>query len=129
MAKKRNERTLASILAGASDSFWRANPDIEATLSGTEQECSQQQALVVQAQTKKGMVEALGPWIVRIQRQGKRELDFDNLVGGCKELRDAIAEDLLGRAGDAEKDGIRFEYAQKISKTETDTIVEIWIDK
>lgn len=49
---------------------------------------------------------------VTITRRSPRPLDDDNLVGGCKQLRDAIAE-LLGRKGDAEKDGLVWEYRQE----------------
>lgn len=40
-------------------------------------------------------------------------LDFDNLVGGAKALRDAIAEKILGRKSDAENTGIVWEYRQE----------------
>ncbi len=39
-------------------------------------------------------------------------LDLDNLVGGCKILRDQITEKILNRMSDAEKDGIIWEYKQ-----------------
>ena len=42
---------------------------------------------------------------------GAVPLDHDNLVGGCKPLRDAIAA-LLGR-DDAERHGIEWEYRQE----------------
>ena len=59
---------------------------------------------------------------VTITRRAPRELDGDNLVGGCKQLRDSIAE-LLGRKGDAEKDGIVWEYRQE--KGEKMTVITI----
>lgn len=59
---------------------------------------------------------------VTITRRAPRELDGDNLVGGCKQLRDAIAE-LLGRKGDAEKDGLEWEYRQE--RGAAATIIEI----
>ena len=59
---------------------------------------------------------------VTITRRSQRPLDDDNLIGGCKQLRDAIAE-LLGRNGDAEKDGLVWEYRQE--KGEKMTIIEI----
>lgn len=40
-------------------------------------------------------------------------LDLDNLVGGCKILRDQITEQILRRSSDAEKDGILWEYRQE----------------
>ena len=56
---------------------------------------------------------------VTIERHSPRLLDDDNFIGGCKQLRDAIAE-VLGRKGDSEADGLKFEYLQvksKIKKT------------
>ena len=50
--------------------------------------------------------------LVRIVRIGGRRMDDDNLTGGCKELRDAIAA-ALGRRGDSEADGFAWEYAQE----------------
>ena len=40
-------------------------------------------------------------------------LDLDNLVGGLKQLRDQITEQILRRSSDAEKDGILWEYRQE----------------
>jgi len=40
-------------------------------------------------------------------------LDYDNLVGGLKALRDQITEKILGRKSDAEKDGIEWIYRQE----------------
>lgn len=60
---------------------------------------------------------------VTIERHSSRELDYDNFVGGAKQLRDAIAE-LLGRKGDAEEDGLEFRYIQKRSKRKK-TVIRI----
>ena len=59
---------------------------------------------------------------ITITRRSPRPLDDDNLVGGCKQLRDAIAE-MLGRRGDAEKDGLEWEYRQE--KGEKMTVITI----
>ena len=59
---------------------------------------------------------------VTITRRSQRPLDDDNFIGGCKQLRDAIAE-LLGRKGDAEKDGLEWEYRQE--RGAAATIIEI----
>jgi hypothetical protein len=59
---------------------------------------------------------------ITITRRAPRQLDGDNFVGGCKQLRDAIAE-LLGRKGDAERDGLEWEYRQE--KGEKMTIITI----
>lgn len=40
-------------------------------------------------------------------------LDYDNLVGGIKALRDQITEKVLHRKSDAEKDGIEWLYRQE----------------
>ena len=60
---------------------------------------------------------------VTIERHSSRELDYDNFVGGAKQLRDAIAE-LLGRKGDAEEDGLVFRYVQKRAKRKK-TVIRI----
>ena len=51
-----------------------------------------------------------------------RELDDDNLIAGCKQLRDAVAAH-LGLADD--KKSIRFHYGQVVSAGEQGTIVMI----
>lgn len=43
-------------------------------------------------------------------------LDHDNFVGGIKHLRDEIADKILCRKSDAEKDGILWEYKQAPGK-------------
>jgi hypothetical protein len=84
-------------------------------------------ALGKTGQTEKGMVDLAGPLLVRIRRQVYRGgLDDDNMQGGCKQLRDAIAA-MLGRAGDSERDGLRFDYQQeKAEKGQNQTVVEIY---
>jgi len=61
---------------------------------------------------------------VSIIRHGVRELDYDNLVGGCKLLLDA-----LSRAGLIWDDSGRYvhvEYAQqKVSKSNTKTLIAV----
>lgn len=59
---------------------------------------------------------------ITITRRSPWPLDDDNLVGGAKQLRDAIAE-LLGRKGDAERDGLEWEYRQE--RGAAATIIEI----
>jgi len=63
-------------------------------------------------QNQTGMVNIDGPCIVRITRVSQRQLDDDNLSGGCKELRDAITA-LLGRKDDSDKSGLQWQYQQK----------------
>lgn len=78
----------------------------------SEPKCCKLQALELPPQIKKAMELFTGQLLVRITRQANSAgLDDDNLTGGCKELRDAIAE-ALGRPGDSAKDGLRFEYCQ-----------------
>jgi hypothetical protein len=70
------------------------------------------EALVAKVQ-RADVLDADAPRLrVTITRRAPRELDGDNFIGGCKQLRDAIAE-LLGRKGDAEKDGLVWEYRQE----------------
>lgn len=94
--------------------------------SKSQPERSQQQALELPPQTKAAMVNLTGKLLVRITRQiNSGGLDDDNLTGGIKELRDSIAE-MLGRSGDSEKDGLRFEYCQL--KGQKAMIIEIFED-
>lgn len=61
---------------------------------------------------------------VTIERHSPRLLDDDNFIGGCKQLRDAIAE-VLGRKGDSEADGLKFEYLQ-VKGTIKKTVIKIY---
>ena len=61
---------------------------------------------------------------ITIERHSPRLLDDDNFIGGCKQLRDAIAE-VLGRKGDSEADGLKFEYLQVRSKIKK-TVIKIY---
>jgi hypothetical protein len=80
------------------------------------------QALDVQGQSPQLLDDPIGPLTVRIIRQGGRPLDTDNLVAGCKELRDAIAS-AIGRLADDEKAGMFWEYDQ--APGPTGTLIEI----
>lgn len=60
---------------------------------------------------------------ITIERHSPRTLDDDNFCGGCKQLRDTIAE-LLGKSGDSEADGLTFEYKQNKSKIKK-TVIKI----
>ena len=75
-------------------------------------EPAEQAALVGQVKAEEVLDGDAKRLLVTIERHSTRELDYDNLVGGSKQLRDAIAE-LLGRKGDAERDGLEFRYVQK----------------
>ena len=91
-----------------------------------EPQCSKLQALELPPQVKKAMELLTGNLLVRITRHANSSgLDDDNLTGGCKELRDALAE-ALGRAGDSVKDGLRFEYCQ--AKGNAAMIIEIFTE-
>jgi len=72
------------------------------------------------------LVDHAGPVLVRLTRVGGRVLDGDNLQGGCKQLRDAIAA-ALGRSGDSDADGMQWEYRQRPAKIgeEAGTLIEI----
>lgn len=73
---------------------------------------NKQDALVKSSSTPESMVHSDRTLLVRITRYGGRTLDDDNLSGGIKELRDAIAS-AFGRHGDSAKDGFTWEYEQK----------------
>ena len=65
------------------------------------------------------------PWVTIISLRAGTPLDRDNLIGGCKSLRDAIAEEL--GLDDAEK-YIKWSYYQLRveSRVEEGTIVKIF---
>ena len=98
------------------------NKNKNARSADTKPKRSGRETLVVEGKTPTSLVNLTGEVIVRITRVSPRRLDDDNLSGGCKQLRDAIAS-LLGRKGDSEKDGLRWIYEQEKGKAET--IIEI----
>jgi hypothetical protein len=63
------------------------------------------------------------PLLVRITRIAQRRLDDDNMSGGCKQLRDAIAS-AFGRQGDSETDGLWWEYRQE--KGPYEIVIEVF---
>ncbi len=73
------------------------------------------------------LVDHVGPVLVWVTRVGGRVLDGDNLQGGCKQLRDAIAA-ALGRRGDSDADGMRWEYRQRPARIgeEAGTLIEVF---
>ena len=93
--------------------------------SDTIAEHAEQNALVEAARSEGAIFAHDERLVVTIERHGPRELDYDNFVGGCKQLRDAIAE-AMGRKGDAERDGLEFRYVQKTApKIHKKTIIII----
>lgn len=88
-----------------------------------KQERSGQKALDMEGKAPAGMVNITGKVVVRITRISARRLDDDNFSGGSKQIRDAIAA-MLGRKGDSEADGFKWEYVQE--KGETETKIEIY---
>ena len=77
----------------------------------TKSKRSKLQTLGLSAQAQATMAELPHQLHIVITRHGGRKLDTDNLSGGSKQLRDAIAE-VLGRKGDSEEDGLTWEYQQ-----------------
>jgi hypothetical protein len=59
-----------------------------------------------------------GTLTVRLVRVGGRRMDVDNLAGGFKPLRDAIAA-AFGRQSDSEASGWRWEYDQEPGESGT----------
>ena len=125
---KRSNRDLTTILKEASDGFWKANTHLVSDLAGTNSVAEQggEHALGGQGQAPKAMDKASCRFHAVITRRGKRKLDYDNLVGGSKQLRDALSEDILKLRGDSPEDGITFEYAQLVTKETTDTLIKIY---
>jgi len=128
MSKKRASRDLTTILKGASDGFWKANPGIARELAPSNPIAQQggKHALGNEGKVAQAVDKTSCRFHAVITRRGKRKLDYDNLVGGSKQLRDALSEDILKLHGDAPEDGITFEYAQVVTKETTDTLIEIY---
>lgn len=102
--------------------------DGDAGGGATKSECS---AALRVARAKAGegwLANMAGPLCIRITRYGKRRYDGDNMQGGCKGLRDAIAA-ALGRPGDSAEDGLRWEYRQVCgAAVEVRTEVEFFVE-
>lgn len=81
----------------------------------SEPERSEQKALVDKGALAEALPESSGRFDITIERHGPGTLDDDNLCGGSKQLRDAIAE-LLGKRGDGKSDGLEFHYLQVKSR-------------
>jgi len=99
--------------------------DLLARHRAAQQKSRRQLPLERKAEATQLLVHAARKVSVRITRVSPREYDDDNLSGGCKQLRDAIAT-ALGFPGDSRKDGMRWEYVQKQGPPET--IVEVYDD-
>lgn len=92
-----------------------------------KQKRHEQGPLVSQGKGAQGMVDIPGELLIRITRRysgRRRAYDDDNMSGGCKELRDAIAAE-LGRSGDSKEDGLTFIYAQERAK-EQELVIEVF---
>lgn len=101
---------------------------IDAALARPENAVTQRSglhALGGKGQAPKGVVDLPGPLHVRIVRRvpSPGRLDDDNLQGGCKQLRDAIAE-YLCREGDSETDGLTWEVSEEQGPTEV--VIEVY---
>jgi len=83
-----------------------------ARISVAKPERNEQAALVQESGGTPCMVHSNRPLLVRITRNRGRTLDTDNLAGGCKQLRDAIAS-AFGRKGDSAEEGFTWEYMQE----------------
>lgn len=86
-------------------------------------ERSKQPALDCKSALAQALPRSAARYHITIERHSPRTLDDDNFCGGCKQLRDTIAE-LLGKTGDSEADGLTFEYLQVKSKLKK-TVIKI----
>lgn len=103
------------------DKKLRAAIDAAIARSGyTKSKRNECRTLVGEAPHKKGVVDIPGPLLVRITRTVASDgelYDRENLVGGAKQIQDAIAA-FLARRGDSEKNGLWWEYNQEIGEPE-----------
>lgn len=106
-------------LKGSKD-FWRRNPGLGVGgVRGAEPQCAGQGAVAGADGAKKSGARGVVVSLVCFRR---RALDDDNLIGGCKALRDAIAGSLGIDDGDKR---IRFEYSQQVTSGPVGTAVRI----
>ncbi len=105
----------------------RTNTDANFRRNDPKPKQGGQDALVAKREAEEGMVDIAGKVVVRITRKAYRgDLDDDNLSGGSKQLRDAIAS-FLGRKGDSERDLLRFEYcSEQAEKGKNQTVIEFF---
>jgi len=68
--------------------------------------------LVVKSAANRCRLPFVPPLFIRITRIGAKPLDKDNLAGGCKPVRDGVA-DGLGLKDDAESTGLSWVYEQR----------------
>jgi len=62
------------------------------------------------------------PYKISIIRISSRQFDYDNFIGGCKNLRDGMA-DGLGYSSDNHSD-LQWEYIQKKGKVAVEIVIE-----
>lgn len=107
----------------------RAAVDAEIARRGRAQpQRDRRRALVGKTSGTQGLVDLVGPLLIRITRgYVEEEYDDDNFSGGCKQLRDAIAA-AFSRAGDSAQDGLFWEYRQ-IQSEAPEIIIEIFEKK
>jgi hypothetical protein len=130
MARK-GRISIQKLLNEGSDAFRRLNQTrVDAALAGSpapNTQLHEQRPLERPQARPHGMVDIPGPLHCRITRvygPAGKPYDDDNLSGGCKECRDAIAA-MLGLEGDSESDGITWTYEQR-QGAEPATIIEVY---
>lgn len=93
-------------------------------LADTQLKPADKRALVAAVKAAQGLFKTDAKLRIVITRGYQQtELDADNLVGGCKPLRDEIAK-LIGR-DDAERFGIDWQYKQEKGKIHKIEIYEV----
>lgn len=110
-----------------SDSFRKLNPDLFVLggLQGAKPQRQPGSALDQGGQAPQGGEESVVGCRVTFIVFGRRPLDLDNLVGGCKHLRDAIAA-WIGR-DDSER-FITWDYALKVTEGKEGVAVKIELE-
>lgn len=124
---------LSKLFATGSEAFKALNRSLADSCVESKHEHHRQKALDSLLPPKKAVVPISARLFVEFVRIGGEELDHDNLINGLKAVRDFLAIEIFGKAGDAPKDGIEFDYRQvprqRGKKVPKETLINIYIEE
>ncbi len=124
---------LAKLFANGSEAFKALNRSLADSCAEPVHQHHRKKALDGLLPPKKAVVPLSARLFVEFVRIGGAELDDDNLANGLKAVRDFIAIEIFGKAGDSPKDGIEFDYRQvprKMGqKVPKETLINIYVEE